>query len=122
MFQLILSDVFISSSASPPDSYDFILLQKGGRQLPIHRSHSVPELNKDGSVSLGSVFRVIPTTPRAMERSVSITSCTSPKDDNGKFMFQLSFTFLFTSFSLQIRPSARIYQLSVFSDSSNLKL
>ncbi|PRQ43526.1 putative aminoacyltransferase, E1 ubiquitin-activating enzyme [Rosa chinensis] len=55
---------------------------KGGRQLPIHRSHSVPELNKDGSVSLGSVFRVIPTTPRAMERSVSITSCTSPKDEN----------------------------------------
>ncbi|XP_004304420.1 PREDICTED: uncharacterized protein LOC101308698 [Fragaria vesca subsp. vesca] len=55
---------------------------KGGRQLPIHRSHSVPVLNKDGSVCLGGVIRVIPSTPRAMERTVSITSCTSPKDDN----------------------------------------
>ncbi|XP_050381164.1 uncharacterized protein LOC126798287 isoform X2 [Argentina anserina] len=55
---------------------------KGGKQLPIHRSHSVPVLNKDGSVCLGGVIRVIPSTPRAMERTVSITSCTSPKNDN----------------------------------------
>lgn len=55
---------------------------KAGGQLPIHRSHSVPVLNKDGSLCLGGAFRVIPTTPRAIERTVSKTSCTSPKDDD----------------------------------------
>ncbi|XP_021770598.1 uncharacterized protein LOC110734758 isoform X2 [Chenopodium quinoa] len=42
---------------------------KGRVQLPIHRSHSVPALIKDGSVrqvdSFGGVFRVVPTTPHA---------------------------------------------------------
>lgn len=93
--------MFISSSSNPTLFFQFYTLQKGGRQLPIHRSHSVPVLNKDGSVSLGGVIRVIPSTPRAMERTVSITSCTSPKDDNGNFTFQLFFELLFISFSLR---------------------
>ncbi|KAF3442846.1 hypothetical protein FNV43_RR16764 [Rhamnella rubrinervis] len=54
---------------------------KGGAQLPIHRSHSVPELNKDGSISLRSTFRVIPTTPRT-ERTVTAASMAPPADEN----------------------------------------
>ncbi|XVF55456.1 hypothetical protein PTKIN_Ptkin06aG0037400 [Pterospermum kingtungense] len=58
--------------------------QKG--ETPIHRSHSVPALNKDGSEkqldSLG-VFRVIPTTPRAAKGTVLTTSnSTSNKKDH----------------------------------------
>ncbi|XP_031284432.1 uncharacterized protein LOC116143153 isoform X1 [Pistacia vera] len=57
---------------------------KGGAQLPIHRSHSVPVLNKDGSVrqldSLGGVFRVIPTTPRMAEGTATTTSNTHPSN------------------------------------------
>uniref|UniRef100_A0A803NAV5 RING-CH-type domain-containing protein n=1 Tax=Chenopodium quinoa TaxID=63459 RepID=A0A803NAV5_CHEQI len=44
---------------------------KGRIQLPIHRSHSVPALTKDGSIrqvdSFGGVFRVVPITPRAKD-------------------------------------------------------
>ncbi|XP_042054422.1 uncharacterized protein LOC121799138 isoform X2 [Salvia splendens] len=51
---------------------------KGGCQLPMHRSRSVPVLNKEGSIkqmdSLGSVYRVVPTTPRVTEQ----TSAASP--------------------------------------------
>ncbi|XP_057779114.1 uncharacterized protein LOC130997716 [Salvia miltiorrhiza] len=48
-------------------------LAKGGcNQLPMHRSHSVPVLNKEGSIkqmdNLGSVYRVVPTTPRVTEQ------------------------------------------------------
>ncbi|KAL2487460.1 RING/U-box superfamily protein [Abeliophyllum distichum] len=46
-------------------------IAKGRTQLGIHRSHSVPVLNKDGSIKqmdyLDNVFRVIPTTPRVAE-------------------------------------------------------
>ncbi|KAL1545850.1 hypothetical protein AAHA92_22528 [Salvia divinorum] len=46
---------------------------KGGCQLPMHRSRSVPVLNKEGSIkqmdSLGSVYRVVPTTPRVTEQT-----------------------------------------------------
>ncbi|KAJ0028355.1 hypothetical protein Pint_35605 [Pistacia integerrima] len=59
-------------------------IEKGGAQLPIHRSHSVPVLNKDGSVrqldSLGGVFRVIPTTPRMAEGTATTTSNTHPSN------------------------------------------
>ncbi|XP_039062892.1 uncharacterized protein LOC120207514 isoform X1 [Hibiscus syriacus] len=53
--------------------------QKGGAAgPPIHRSRSVPVLNKDGSItqldSLGTVFRVIPTTPQAVKGTVVTTS------------------------------------------------
>ncbi|XP_022767365.1 uncharacterized protein LOC111311854 isoform X2 [Durio zibethinus] len=59
--------------------------QKGGARPPIHRSHSVPVLNKDGSVtqldSLGGVFRVILTTPRAVKGSVVTKSNIVTKND-----------------------------------------
>ncbi|RYR71184.1 hypothetical protein Ahy_A02g005482 isoform A [Arachis hypogaea] len=60
---------------SPPlDSYLILILQDKGIQLPMHRSRSVPILNKAGSTSVGGMFRIIPTTP---------TSATSPSGDSG---------------------------------------
>ncbi|KAK1563483.1 hypothetical protein Q3G72_028123 [Acer saccharum] len=63
----------------------------GGAQNPFHRSHSVPELNKDISIrqldSLRGVIRVIRTTP---EDTIVTTSDTSPpnvtdrNDDGGE--------------------------------------
>lgn len=53
---------------------------KGGAQLPIHRSHSVPVLSKEGSIYLRGAFRVIPTTPRAAEKTV-MTTCNTPPED-----------------------------------------
>ncbi|KAL4309528.1 hypothetical protein GQ457_01G016620 [Hibiscus cannabinus] len=60
--------------------------QKGGAVgPPIHRSRSVPVLNKDGSItqldSLGAVFRVIPTTPQAVKGTVVPTSDITNKSD-----------------------------------------
>ncbi|XP_044486847.1 uncharacterized protein LOC123211923 isoform X2 [Mangifera indica] len=67
---------------------------KGGARLPIHRSRSVPVLNKDGSIrqldSLGGVFRVIPATPHIAEGTATKTSNTHPSnvtdenDDGGE--------------------------------------
>uniref|UniRef100_A0A2P2M0V3 Protein binding protein n=2 Tax=Rhizophora mucronata TaxID=61149 RepID=A0A2P2M0V3_RHIMU len=58
---------------------------KGEAQLPIHRSRSVPVLNKDGSIrqldSLGGRFRVIPTTSQVPEQAVTILPNTPCKDD-----------------------------------------
>lgn len=54
---------------------------------PIHRSHSVPDFRKDGSIrqldSSGGLFRVVPSTPRVAEDAVSImtTSDASPRND-----------------------------------------
>ncbi|KAL5546181.1 hypothetical protein UlMin_005868 [Ulmus minor] len=56
---------------------------KGGDQLPIHRSHSVPDLSKDGSITLRGAFRVIPTTPQAAEVTAVTTSKTSQQDVTG---------------------------------------
>ncbi|CAN6581052.1 unnamed protein product [Malus baccata var. baccata] len=56
---------------------------KAEAQRPIHRSRSVPAINKDGSIYVGSVIRVIPTTPRVAERTVTTTSSTSPVNDIG---------------------------------------
>ena len=60
------------------DLTDIVIMQTGGCQLPMHRSRSVPVLNKEGSIkqmdSLGSVYRVVPTTPRITEQ----TSAASP--------------------------------------------
>ncbi|KAL2533659.1 RING/U-box superfamily protein [Abeliophyllum distichum] len=57
---------------------------KGVTQFPIHRSRSVPVLTKDRSIKqmdyLGSVFRVIPTTPQVAEQ-ITITSVASPTID-----------------------------------------
>lgn len=65
-------------------------MQKGGDHQPIHRSRSVPELFKEGSLSVRSGFRVIPTTPRRAEGTVTITTNTSLEDDTGKFPLSLS--------------------------------
>ncbi|KAJ6913703.1 hypothetical protein NC651_016056 [Populus alba x Populus x berolinensis] len=54
---------------------------------PIHRSHSVPDFRKDGSIrqldSSGGLFRVVPSTPRVAEEALSImtTSNASPRND-----------------------------------------
>lgn len=70
-----------------------LILQKSGTHLPIPRSHSVPELIKDGSIrqmdNLGVVFRVIPGTPRVPEGSLA-TSNATPTVNAGKFIL-LSF-------------------------------
>ncbi|CAN6716022.1 unnamed protein product [Malus baccata var. baccata] len=63
---------------------------KAEAQRPICRSRSVPAIKKDGSIYAGSVIRVIPTTPRVAERTVTTTSSTSPinvtigSDDGGE--------------------------------------
>ncbi|PQQ21079.1 uncharacterized protein Pyn_20990 [Prunus yedoensis var. nudiflora] len=63
------------------NTIDMLSSVKGEAQLPIHRSQSVPVINKDGSIYLGGVIRVIPTTPRMPERAVTTTSSTSPVTD-----------------------------------------
>lgn len=71
--------------------FQFLTLQKGEAQLPIHRSQSVPVINKDGSIYLSGVIRVIPTTPQMPERAVTTTSSTSPVTDTGKFCVLIVF-------------------------------
>lgn len=60
---------------------------KGGTFYPIHRSRSVPVLNKDGSVRqidyLGGVIRVIPATPRVTEHNVPTLDATVKVDIDG---------------------------------------
>ncbi|CAL0309867.1 unnamed protein product [Lupinus luteus] len=53
---------------------------KKGQQLPIHRSRSVPVLTKLGNSSVGSMFRVVPTTPR-FSGNIATTSMKSPPTD-----------------------------------------
>lgn len=57
-------------------------------QKPIHRSHSVPVLIKDGSNrqvdALGVVFRVIPTTPRIPDGHVMASNTSPTIDTDGK--------------------------------------
>lgn len=68
------------------NTIDLLDSAKGGSPLPIHRSHSVPVINKDESIrqmdSLGGVFRVVPTTPRVAEVTVA-TAIASPTVDAG---------------------------------------
>ncbi|KAK7345581.1 hypothetical protein VNO77_16186 [Canavalia gladiata] len=59
-----------------------------GLQLPIHRSRSVPVLNKEGNVltkegnsPVGSMFRIVPTTPRLDEKIATRAYMTSPTHD-----------------------------------------
>ncbi|KAG7964466.1 hypothetical protein I3843_09G172500 [Carya illinoinensis] len=55
---------------------------KGGGWKSFHRSRSVPELSKEGSLSVrGGGFRVILTTPRRAEGAVTTTTKTSLEDD-----------------------------------------
>ncbi|KAK7267658.1 hypothetical protein RIF29_20336 [Crotalaria pallida] len=56
-----------------------------GKQLPIHRSRSVPDFTKDENVPVGGMFRIVPMTPRLAEKTSirpTTTSATSPSDDN----------------------------------------
>ncbi|GAV64690.1 RINGv domain-containing protein [Cephalotus follicularis] len=66
-------------------STDPLSSAKGGPQLPIHRSRSVPLLNKDGSSrqldSSGGVFRVIPTTTQVHEGNITTTISMVPTND-----------------------------------------
>lgn len=60
-------------------------MQKDGCQLPMHRSRSVPVLYKEGVVKqmdLGSVYRVIPTTPKVTEQT-STAPVTVPGETTG---------------------------------------
>ncbi|KAL6998233.1 hypothetical protein U1Q18_008359 [Sarracenia purpurea var. burkii] len=60
---------------------------KSGTQHPIHRSHSVPVLNKEGSTthleSLTGVFRVVPTASRLTEGNHATLATTPTKDADG---------------------------------------
>ena len=67
-------------------------MQKGGFHQSIHRSRSVPELGKEGSLSVRSGFRVISTTPQRAEGTVMTTTNTSLEDDIGKFPLSLSYS------------------------------
>ncbi|KAI3473261.1 hypothetical protein Pfo_029840 [Paulownia fortunei] len=64
---------------------------KGGYQLSIHRSRSVPVLNKDGSMKqmdyLGGVYRVISTTPRVTDQTAatSMPSVTIDAEENHNY-------------------------------------
>lgn len=53
-------------------------------QRGVHRSHSVPDLLKEGIVrqtdSLGGVIRVIPATPRVPEHKLSTSDATVAVD------------------------------------------
>ncbi|XP_057536272.1 uncharacterized protein LOC130814212 [Amaranthus tricolor] len=65
---------------------------KGRLRLPIHRSRSVPDLNKDQSArqidSFGGIFRVIPTTPHVKDGTLVASGATvndaDEMDDNGE--------------------------------------
>ncbi|RYR50856.1 hypothetical protein Ahy_A06g025860 [Arachis hypogaea] len=50
-----------------------------GQQSSIHRSRSVPALNKDGNTSVGVMLRIVPTTPR-LAGSAATTSMKSSPD------------------------------------------
>ncbi|KAI7751598.1 hypothetical protein M8C21_019145 [Ambrosia artemisiifolia] len=58
--------------------------EKGWIQPPMHRSYSVPDLIKDGSInqteSLGGVFRIIPTTPKVAQGTLT-TNGNDHKED-----------------------------------------
>ncbi|TKY52911.1 E3 ubiquitin ligase SUD1 [Spatholobus suberectus] len=49
-------------------------------KLPIHRSHSVPVLNKEGNSPVRGMFRIVPTTPR-LDEKIATTPITSPIHD-----------------------------------------
>ncbi|XP_047166356.1 uncharacterized protein LOC124835478 isoform X1 [Vigna umbellata] len=49
-------------------------------KLPIHRSRSVPMLNKEGSSPVPGMFRIVPTTLRVDDK-ISATPITSPLHD-----------------------------------------
>ncbi|KAF3968117.1 hypothetical protein CMV_007946, partial [Castanea mollissima] len=55
---------------------------KGGIRQPIHRSRSVPELRKEGSLSVRSGFRVISTTPQRAEGTVTTTTTNTSLEDD----------------------------------------
>lgn len=65
-------------------------MQKIHTQVGIHRSHSVPVINKDGSIKqmdhLGDVFHVIPTTPQvAAECTATAPVATQTVDTSNYF-------------------------------------
>lgn len=73
-------------------------LQKVDARASIHRSRSVPELNKDGSTrpmdSRKNVFRVVPTIPKVPQDAGVATSGSSPWVDTGIYPFGFCKTLL----------------------------
>ncbi|KAJ9540233.1 hypothetical protein OSB04_026739 [Centaurea solstitialis] len=57
--------------SNPESMHGRNTMEKGWIQHPMHRSHSVPDLIKDGSIgeieSSGGVFRIVPTTPKVTQ-------------------------------------------------------
>ncbi|KVI09526.1 hypothetical protein Ccrd_012101 [Cynara cardunculus var. scolymus] len=57
--------------SNPESMHGRNTMEKGWIQRPMHRSHSVPVLIKDGSIgeieSVGGVFRIVPTTPKVVQ-------------------------------------------------------
>lgn len=89
---------------------------------PIHRSHSVPDFRKDGSIrkldSLGGLFRVVPSTPRVAEEAVSImtTSNASPRNDTGIAILVIA---LNCSLSPQNQKAVKRKRRGVFMDTES---
>lgn len=75
---------------------------KSGTKLPIHRSRSVPELNKDGSIrqidSSSGVIRVVPTTPRVADGNLAALTI-APTIDAGSKALQAVYCCLTLNFS-----------------------
>ncbi|XP_031114263.1 uncharacterized protein LOC116017769 [Ipomoea triloba] len=69
--------------SNPESAHGGLNLAKIGSEHPIHRSNSVPDLNKDGSTRqvgcVESLYRVIPSTPCVAVQSVA-TSAAAPAD------------------------------------------
>ncbi|KAK1409800.1 hypothetical protein QVD17_36329 [Tagetes erecta] len=61
--------------------------EKGLMQRPMLRSHSVPDLIKDGNInqleSLGGVFRIIPTTPKVVQQTPTTLNVNPATDSDG---------------------------------------
>jgi len=65
----------------------YLVLQEKELNLPIHRSRSVPVLNKEGNSPVRGMFRIVPTTLRLDEKIASATPMTSPIHDTGNISF-----------------------------------
>lgn len=80
-------------------------LQKSGTQLPIHRSRSVPELIKDGSIrqidSSSGVIRVVPITPRVADENLAALTI-APTIDAGSKTLQAVYCCLTLNFPLKV--------------------
>jgi len=68
----------------------YLILQENEMKLPIHRSRSVPMLNKEGNSPVPGMFRIVRTTLR-LDDKIATTPMTSPIHDTGNISFQNCF-------------------------------